>query len=234
MVSAGSKLNVPGCTRSKLTVWDEFKVTSKEAAGIANREKRLEERRTKLRPHLKPGNYAAVQARERWSTAEDVHLRPGHHWVFELGDAGGGKGCFEKTFKLARRTWEMYKVSSPGPSPSPEPQPAPSLSLAQGTRFDDGDQAVVVRRWLHRDPSDASGITFVEWDPAKGADPEAPPVPMIVNSSEVRSNAGFKLKELMPAQLDSSARASRRTRGAGVRTMEGMGEKRLICDNGCQ
>ena len=30
--------------------------------------------------------------------------------VFELGDAGGGKGCFEKTFKLARRTWEMYKV----------------------------------------------------------------------------------------------------------------------------
>ena len=91
-----------------------------------------------------------------------------------------------------------------------------------------------MRRWLHRDPSDASGITFVEWDPAKGADPEAPPVPMIVNSSEVRSNAGFKLKELMPAQLDSSARASRRTRGAGVRTMEGMGEKRLICDNGCQ
>ena len=110
MVSAGNKLNVPGCMRSKLTVWEEFKVTSTEAAGIANREKRLEERCTKLRPHLKPGNYAAVQARERWSTAEEVHLRPGHHWVFELGDAGGGKGCFEKTFKLARRTWEMYKV----------------------------------------------------------------------------------------------------------------------------
>ena len=111
MVSAAyGKLDVPGCTRCKLTVWEEFKVTSTEKAGIANREKRLAERRTKIRPHFKPGNYGSVQARERWSTAEDVHLRPGHHWLFEFGDAGGEKGCFEKTFKLAHRTWEMYKV----------------------------------------------------------------------------------------------------------------------------
>ena len=111
MVSAGyGKLNVPGCIRSNLTVWEEFKVTSTEAAGIANRNKRLEERRAKIRPHFKPGNYASVQARERWSTAEAVHLRPGHHWVFELGDAGGEKGCVEKRFKLLRSKWEMYKV----------------------------------------------------------------------------------------------------------------------------
>ena len=131
MASTGNKLQVAGCSRAHLTVWEEFKVASTERTGIANREKRLQERRSKIRPHLKPGNYAAVQARERWSTAEDVHLRPGHHWVFELGDAGDGKGCFEKTFKLARRTWEMYK----------------------GTRFDDGDEALVdvVKRWLHRD-----------------------------------------------------------------------------------
>ena len=85
----------------------------------------------------------------------------------------------------------------------------------------------MVKRWLNRDPSDASGLTFVEWDPTKDADPNAPPVPMIVNSSEVRS-AGFKLKELMPLELDSSVRVSSRTRGAGVRSMEGMGEKKLV------
>ena len=64
----------------------------------------------------------------------------------------------------------------------------------------------------------------------KDADPDAPPVPMIVNSSEVRG-AGFTLKELMPLELDSSVRVSshrRRTRGAGVRSMEGMGEKKLV------
>jgi len=51
---------------------------------------------------------------------------------------------------------------------------------------------------------------------------------MIVNSSKLRG-AGLKLTELMPLQLDSSVRAvSSRTRGAGVRTMEGMGEKKLV------
>ena len=64
----------------------------------------------KVRAALPEGKHASVQARERWSTAEEVHLRPGHHWVFELGNAGGEKGSCEKTFKLARRMWEMYKV----------------------------------------------------------------------------------------------------------------------------
>ena len=88
----------------------------------------------------------------------------------------------------------------------------------------------MVKRWLNRDPSDASGLTFVEWDPAKDANPDEPPVAMIVNSSEVRA-AGFKLKELMPPQLDSSVRVSPRLHGgAGVRTLEGMGEKRFVID----
>ena len=87
-----------------------------------------------------------------------------------------------------------------------------------------------MRRWLHRDASDASGLTFVEWDPAKDADPDAPPVAMLVNSSEVR-NAGFKLKQVVPPQLDSSVRVSPRLHsGAGVRTLEEMGEKRLVMD----
>mmetsp|Transcript_31766 Transcript_31766/g.68266 ORF Transcript_31766/g.68266 Transcript_31766/m.68266 type:complete len:114 (-) Transcript_31766:35-376(-) len=99
--------------------------------------------------------------------------------------------------------------------------------MYKDTRFDDGDEALVVKRWLHRDPSDASGLTFVEWDPVRDADPDAPPVAMMVRSSEVRG-AGFKLKELMPLELDSSARAGPRKRGAGALSMEGMGEKKLV------
>ena len=30
---------------------------------------------------VKPGNWACVQARELWSTREEVHFRPGHHWL---------------------------------------------------------------------------------------------------------------------------------------------------------
>ena len=44
-------------------------------------------------------------------------------------------------------------------------------------------------------------------------------------------NAGFKLKELRPPHLDVSVRVSPRLHGgAGVRTLEGMGEKRLVMD----
>ena len=80
----------------------------------------------------------------------------------------------------------------------------------------------MVRRWLHRDPSDSSGLTFVEWDPVKDADPDLPPVPMMVNSSEVRG-AGFKLKELMPAQLDRSVRVSPRLHGGAGSAHHGGG-----------
>jgi len=30
----------------------------------------------------KPGAWGCVQTREMWSTDEQVHLRPGHHWLF--------------------------------------------------------------------------------------------------------------------------------------------------------
>ena len=40
-VSRGAFLDVPGCTRSKLTVWKEDKFTVRPASGIKEREKRL-------------------------------------------------------------------------------------------------------------------------------------------------------------------------------------------------
>lgn len=53
------------------------------------------------------------------------------------------------------------------------------------------------------------------------------PVAMIINSSELRA-AGFKLKEVLPPQLESAARGGMRTRGAGLRRLQGMGPQRFL------
>ena len=98
----------------------ELRITSTAAAGIVERRKRVADLQLKLRPKVLPGNNGSVQARELWSTSEEVHLRPGHHWVFEFGDAGDGTSV-EKTFNLDARRHEIYK----------------------GIRFDDGDEALV-------------------------------------------------------------------------------------------
>ena len=85
----------------------------------------------------------------------------------------------------------------------------------------------VMKRWLHRVAEDASGLTFEEWDPTKDVDNSQPPVPMIINSSELRG-AGFNLQEVIPPALEAAARSGRRTRGAGVRQVEGLGRKRFV------
>ena len=202
--SLGASLEVPGCERKKLTSWKEDKFTVRPMSGIKEREKRMKEILNKEIPRAKPGNWACVQARELWSTEEEVHFRPGHHWLCELGDAGDGTSC-EKKFELGPRRWEDYK----------------------GTRFYNGDQALVIKRWLNRVDEDASGLTFEEWDPASEADTSQEPVAMIINSSELRA-AGFKLKEVLPPQLESAARGGMRTRGAGLRRLQGMGPQRFL------
>jgi hypothetical protein len=50
---------------------------------------------------------------------------------------------------------------------------------------------------------------------------------MIINSSELRA-AGFKLKEVLPPELKSAARGGMRTRGAGLRRLQGMGPLRFL------
>ena len=93
-----------------------------------------------------PGKFAYIQADTLWSEEERQHLRPGHGWVCELGDAGDDKGCFEKTYSSSvARSWTDY----------------------EGVRLQGGESALKVERWFHRTPDDASGCTFVEWDPKK-------------------------------------------------------------------
>ena len=94
----------------------------------------------------------------------------------------GSNNCVEKKFKLGVRKYEEYK----------------------GVRFGNGDYALVVDVWLHRVDEDASGLTFEDWDPSADTDASEAPVPMIVNSSELRS-VGFDLREVMPLQLETEA-----------------------------
>ena len=54
--------------------------------------------------------------------------------------------------------------------------------------------------------------------------------PMLINSSELRA-AGFKLKEVLSAAIEEVARGGMRTRGTGLRSLEGMGPKRLSVDD---
>ena len=72
-----------------------------------------------------------------------------------------------------------------------------------------------------------SGLTFEEWDPSEDTDASQAPVVMIVNSSELRA-AGFDLIEVIPLQLETVARGDRRTRGAALKQIHGMGTKRYV------
>jgi hypothetical protein len=199
-VSRHKFLDVPGCLRSKLTVWKEEQFTVLPFQGIEQRKKRVAEWVAKALPSVKPGVWGCVQARTQWSTEEDAHMRPGHHWLCEFGDAGNGTSC-ERQFNLGHRQCEDYR----------------------GTRFYNTDSALVIKRWLNRVEEDASGLTFQEWTP--DVDTSRPPVAMLINSSELRA-AGFKLKEVLPPALEAAARV--RTRGAGLRSLEGMGPKRFV------
>ena len=69
-----------------------------------------------------------------------------------------------------------------------------------------------------------SGLTFEEWDPSADTDASPAPVAMIVNSSELRA-AGFDLREVLPLQLEATAR---RTRGAALKQIHGMGTRRYV------
>jgi hypothetical protein len=56
----------------------------------------------------KLGVWGCVKARTQWSTEEDAHMRPGHHWLCEFGDVGNVTSC-EKEFNLSYHTWEHWE-----------------------------------------------------------------------------------------------------------------------------
>jgi hypothetical protein len=177
------------------------------AAGIASRANRVSELLAKELPKVKPNAWGCVQVRNLWSTKEEQHVRPGHHWLFEFGDTGDGTSC-EKEFTRLGRQGKVYK----------------------GTRFFNRDRALVVNRWLHRVDEDASGLTFEESsesNPTQSVDTLQEPAPMIINSNQLRA-AGFKINKVIPPQLEAAARICMRTRGVGLRQLRGMGSERFV------
>jgi hypothetical protein len=113
-------LDVPGCLRSKLTVWKEEQFTVLPFQGIEQRKKRVAEWVGKVLSSVKPGGWGCVQDRTQWSNA---HMRPDHHWLCEFGDAGNGTSC-ERQFNPGHRQCEDYR----------------------GTRFYNKDSALVIKR----------------------------------------------------------------------------------------
>ena len=203
--SCGPNLMVEGCTRTKQTFWTEDEFTVTASAGIRNRDVRVAEIVVRELAKAKPDKWGCVQARELWSPQEERQVRPGHFWLLKFGKVPGSNSCVEKKFELGTRKYEEYK----------------------GVRFGNGDCALVVDVWLHRVDEDASGLTFEEWDPSADTDASEAPVAMIVNSSELRA-AGFDLREVLPLQLEAAARGARRTRGAALKEIHGMGTRRYV------
>ena len=68
--------------------YEEATITCTLSSGQGNAKARAKALWQELRRLLNAGKFAAVQARELWSTEERVHMRPGHFWACELGDAG--------------------------------------------------------------------------------------------------------------------------------------------------
>ncbi len=169
-----------GSTRAKQTAWTEDQFTVKSSVDIRNRDKRVSDIVVRELKRAKPDEWGCIQAREVWSTEEETTMWSGHFGICKLGTVPGNMSCVEKKFEFQVRKWEEYK----------------------GTRYSDGDIALVVDLCLHRVVDDLSGLTFQEWDPSTGSDDTSAPVVNLVNSSELR-NTDFHLAEVRPLQLDT-------------------------------
>lgn len=136
-------LDVADCERRHLTRFADSTITCTQTKGLGNAKARAKALWPDLKRNVKAGKFAAVQARELWSTEEKVHLRPGHFWACELGDADGkGSPILEGPF--AKRT------------------------TFEGQRYDPGECAILLRRYYHRVADDRQGLTFMRWQAEKG------------------------------------------------------------------
>ena len=135
-------LAVTGCKRSHLDVhFKESIIKCTASSGIANAKARQKALWKSLKPLLHEGKLAAVQARELWSTEEQVHMRPGHFWVCELGNFDG---CGSPIIHTYTKKNEVF-----------------TLSNGQKHRGDEGDCLLLLRRYYHRVADDPKGLTFV-------------------------------------------------------------------------
>ena len=80
---ANQMLNVP--ERERPSTWHEQEVKDL-GTGLAGRRVEAQGEGHKFATMLKPLGFMVIQARERFSTTEDVHMRPGHCWYAQASD----------------------------------------------------------------------------------------------------------------------------------------------------
>lgn len=87
MRSAGATLICDDCSHVDKPEWVQQTVRDL-GTGLAGRRKEAQEVGKKLAKALKSPSacnpnegFMAIQAREQWSTSEDIHYRPGHYWL---------------------------------------------------------------------------------------------------------------------------------------------------------
>jgi hypothetical protein len=142
----------------------------------------------KLKPLLKAGKFAAVQARELWSTEEKVHLRPGHFWVCELGDVDGqGDGKGSPVLHTFSRKNEWF-----------------TLSNGVKMRGDEGDCLLLLRRYYNRTADDPDGLTFMREERRDEL--------LVVNSSELRAVAGHQANDFVLTPINGPKRREKHKR----------------------
>ena len=99
-----------------------------------------------------------------------VHLRPGHFWAAELGDADGNGSPILHTFTKKNEYFE--------------------LSNGVKYRGDAGDCLLLLRRYYHRTADDRNGLTFKRWCEEKNEI-------LVVNSSELRAITGHQANDFV-------------------------------------
>ena len=131
--------------------------------------------------------WIAVQARERWSTSEHVHFRPGHYWLARTVDAGNGT-CIIKKVDKRRET-------------------------INGNLFTQGDYAIAVK-WFDRSVEDAAGLTFISWTPPDA--PEGLLVVNSSELREISLDVRAQTPVVQGPPLKSVRRSKRKKKGKGT------------------
>ena len=183
-------LDIPGCRRRHLSSFQgsEQTITCTQAAGLANQKARAKALWKKLKPLLQVGRHVALQARELWSTEERRHLRPGHFWGAELGDADGKGSPIIHTF-TKKNEWF-------------------TLSDGRKVRGDEGECLLLLRRYFDRVPEDLTGLTFRQWREKKGEI-------LVVNSSELRAVQKHQANDFVLVPINPPKLRQKTSRGTG-------------------
>ena len=241
-------LDIADCKRRHLSCFkgSEQQITCTAPAGLANAKARAKALWSELKPLLKAGKLAAVQvcplaaraahaaratatevarrpaqARELWSKDEKKHLRPGHFWACELGDADG-KGSpilhifTQKSEYFELSNGEKVRVASATLSPlMARALYALSSPLAAAqVRGDAGECLLLLRRYYHRTADDAQGLTFKRWEAKKGEI-------LVLNSSELRAVQGHQKNHFILNPINPPNQRAQKSRAAkGAKAQE--------------